>query len=69
MYGIIPRAIKDFFEYRDYQMAAKGSIFDVRMNYFEIYLDSLSDLLSPNFEKLKICNNTALNANPIPVNS
>ena len=43
------------------------------MNYFEIYMESLNNLLaekhSSNAEKLKIYNNKVLNAEPVTVES
>ena len=73
MYGIIPRAIFDFFDYMNKQIEEVESQFKVSMNYFEIYKESLNNLLadkhSSNYEKLKISNNKVLNADPVTVRS
>lgn len=71
MYGIIPRAIFDFFAYMNKQIEQEGSSFKVQMNYFEIYMESLNNLLadmhSGKSENLKISNNKVLNADPVTV--
>lgn len=71
MYGIIPRAIFDFFDYMNKQIDMEGSSFKVGMNYFEIYMESLNNLLadknSVKSENLKINNNKVLNAEPVTV--
>lgn len=72
MYGIIPRAIFDFFAYMNHQIDKEGSKFKVQMNYFEIYMENLNNLLSAEkfngeFERLKILNKTAHNADPVTV--
>ena len=46
MYGIIPRAIRDLFEYINYSISADQASFEVYMNYYEIYMESLNNLLS-----------------------
>lgn len=48
-YGIIPRAIFDFFAYMNNQIDQEGSKFKVQMNYFEIYMESLNNLIGDNF--------------------
>ena len=48
MYGIIPRAIGDIFEAMNRIIEAQGSAFELAVNYFEIYNESINDLLSTN---------------------
>lgn len=71
MYGIIPRAIFDFFAYMNKQIDTEGSSFKIQMNYFEIYMESLNNLLGDKSdmqsENLKIINNKVLNAEPVTV--
>ena len=71
MYGIIPRAIFDFFAYMNKQIDQENSQFKVQMNYFEIYMESLNNLLADkkdnNSVNLKIRNNKVLNADPVTV--
>jgi hypothetical protein len=72
LYGIIPRAIVDLFEYINHAVTQDKARFEVYMNYFEIYMESLNNLLSgskSSSENLKISNNKVLNANPIAVSS
>lgn len=45
MYGIIPRAIRDLFEYINYSISSDQASFEVFMNYYEIYMESLNNLL------------------------
>ena len=45
LYGIIPRAIRDFFEYMNTEIEQEGAQFQVFMNYFEIYKESLNNLI------------------------
>lgn len=45
MYGIIPRAIRDLFEYINYSISSDQASFEVYMNYYEIYMESLNNLL------------------------
>ena len=45
MYGIIPRAIFDFFAYMNKEIDGAGASFKIQMNYFEIYMESLNNLL------------------------
>lgn len=47
LYGIIPRAICDVFEFMNNAIEKEGCTFQLFMNYFEIYLESLNDLLNP----------------------
>jgi len=72
LYGIIPRAIIDLFEYINDAATQDKAGFQVYVNYFEIYMESLNNLLSgskSSSENLKISNNKVLNANPIAVSS
>ena len=46
MYGIIPRAIRDFFEFMNNAIDQEGAKFEIGMNYFEIYKESLNNLLA-----------------------
>jgi hypothetical protein len=50
----------------------EGAQFQVSLNYFEIYKESLNNLLGTSkssAENLKISNSRVLNANPVPVSS
>jgi len=49
----------------------EGSIFELYMNYFQIYMENLTDLLQMNkaAENLKFRGNNILNAETVPVNS
>lgn len=70
MYGIIPRAIRDLFEFVNKSIEADGSQFQISMNYFEIYKESLNNLLGSSkstSENLKISNSKVLNCSPIQV--
>lgn len=71
MYGIIPRAIFDFFAYMNKQIDTEGSQFKIQMNYFEIYMECLNNLLADredvSAENLKISNKKVLNAEPVTV--
>ena len=72
LYGIIPRAIIDLFEYINNAVTQDKARFEVYMNYFEIYMESLNNLLSgskSSSENLKIGGNKVLNANPVAVSS
>ena len=72
MYGIIPRAIRDLFEFVNKSIEADGSQFQISMNYFEIYKESLNNLLGSSkstSETLKISNSKVLNCSPIQVQS
>ena len=48
LYGIIPRAIGDIFEAMNRMIEADGSAFELTVNYFEIYNESINDLLNTN---------------------
>lgn len=72
MYGIIPRAIRDLFEFVNRAVEQDGAQFQIQMNYFEIYKESLNNLLSKNrtsSENLTITNSEVLNAKPMIVYS
>lgn len=71
LYGVIPRAIRDFFEYMNSAIEHDGAKFEVAINYFEIYKESLNDLLSTSKsgENLTISNDKVLNAEPSAVKS
>jgi len=59
LYGIIPRAIRDLFEFINNSIEQDGAQFSIQMNYFEIYKESLNNLLSKTrsvSENLKISN-------------
>ena len=45
LYGIIPRAIRDVFTYMNTAIEQEGAQFELFLNYFEIYKESLNDLL------------------------
>lgn len=69
MYGIIPRAIRDFFEFVNQAIDHNGAQFQVFVNYFEIYKESINNLLvnKSSGENLKISNDKVLNAEPVAV--
>ena len=70
LYGIIPRAIRDFFEYMNTAIEQEGAQFQLGINYFEIYKESLNNLLGASnvtSQNLKISNNKVLNANPLTI--
>ena len=72
LYGIIPRTIRDIFEYMNLAIEQEGARFQLSLNYFEIYKESLNNLLGPKnstSNNLKISNNKVLNAPPHPVES
>lgn len=48
MYGVIPRAIGDIFVAMNRIIEAEGASFALSVNYFEIYNESINDLLSSN---------------------
>lgn len=48
LYGIIPRAIFDIFREINKQIEMYNSEFEIRINYFEIYQESLNNLLATN---------------------
>ena len=48
LYGIIPRAIFDIFKEINKQIDQHNSQYEIKINYFEIYQESLNNLLSPN---------------------
>ena len=71
-YGIIPRAIRDVFRCMNNSIESEGAQFELLMNYFEIYRESLNDLLQPNkaiATNLKIMGNKILNSYKVPVQS
>lgn len=63
LYGVIPRAICDVFEFMNSAVEREGCQFELYMNYFEIYLESLNDLLNPNPKK---SNGLRLNDHGVP---
>ena len=68
MYGIIPRAIRDFFEFMNQAIEKEEAQFQIGINYFEIYKESLNNLLSNTVsENLKITSSKVLNAEPVSV--
>jgi hypothetical protein len=69
LYGIIPRAIRDFFEFVNTAIEHDGAQFQVKVNYYEIYKESINNLLvnKSSGENLKISNDKVLNAEPVPV--
>ena len=72
LYGIIPRAIRDLFIYVNTLIEEEGAQFQISMNYFELFKESLNNLLSntpSTAENLKISGSTVLNAEPTPVYS
>ena len=70
-YGVIPRAIHDFFEFINQEIENENAQFQIGMNYFEIYKESLNNLLGSDTQlnqNLKIIENSkVLNAEPTPV--
>ena len=50
LYGIIPRAIRDLFLFMNEATEKDQAQFQLTMNYFEIYLEKVNDLLNPNRE-------------------
>ena len=48
LYGIIPRAIRDIFTFMNRAIEVDDAQFEMFINYFEIYKESLNDLLQPN---------------------
>jgi len=71
-YGIIPRAIRDIFEFMNYAIEKEGASFELMMNYFEIYKESLNDLLQPNKEQannLKMMGSKVVNSYKVMIDS
>jgi hypothetical protein len=71
-YGIIPRAICDVFKYMNAAIEQEGAQFELYLNYFEIYKESLNDLLQPDRslgDNLKFRDNKVFNAMTVPVTS
>lgn len=72
MYGIIPRAIREFFEYHNSAIDQEGAKFEIGLNYFEIYKESLNNLIARKgavYENLKVTPTKVYNADPTPVHS
>lgn len=73
MYGIIPRAIRDFFEFMNNAIVQEDAQFQIGLNYFEIYMESLTNLLGPDdysSQNLKIVQDQrVLHAPPVLVRS
>lgn len=68
MYGIIPRAIRQFFEGVNRLIEQEGAQFQIGLNYFEIYNESINNLLSNELnENLTINDNRVINAPPVVV--
>lgn len=71
-YGIIPRAIRDIFEFMNNSIETEGAQFELMMNYFEIYKESLNDLLQPNKEiacNLKMMGSKIINSYKVMIDS
>ena len=71
-YGIIPRAIRDIFEFMNYSIEREGAQFELMMNYFEIYKESLNDLLQPNKDianNLKMMSSKVVNSYKVMIDS
>lgn len=71
-YGIIPRAIRDIFEFMNYAIEKEGAQFELMMCYFEIYKESLNDLLQPNKEiatNLKMMGSKIINSYKVMIDS
>ena len=71
-YGIIPRAIRDIFEFMNYAIEREGASFELMMNYYEIYKESLNDLLQPNKEaanNLKMMGSKVVNSYKVMIDS
>jgi hypothetical protein len=71
-YGIIPRAIRDIFEFMNYAIEKEGASFELIMNYFEIYKESLNDLLQPNKDSsanLKMMGSKVVNSYKVMIDS
>lgn len=45
LYGIIPRAIFDIFQEINQQIETMGALFEIKVNYFEIYNECLNSLI------------------------
>ena len=45
LYGVIPRAIFDIFTEINKQIDTLGSLFEIKVNYFEIYNECLNNLI------------------------
>ena len=70
MYGIIPRAIRHFFDGINHSIEQEGSQYQIGLNYFEIYNENIINLLSDDQnENLTIIENRVLNAPPNIVDS
>lgn len=70
LYGVIPRAIHDFFEFMNSEIENEGAQFHIGISYFEIYKESLNNLLGSDTllsQNLKIGDSKVLNADPVPV--
>ena len=48
LYGVIPRAIFDIFNEINRMIEAHGAQVELKINYYEIYMEIFNDLLSPN---------------------
>lgn len=48
LYGIIPRAIFDIFNEINRMIEAHGAQVELKINYYEIYMEIFNDLLAPN---------------------
>lgn len=48
LYGVIPRAIYEIFVEINKQIEIYNSQFEIKINYFEIYNESLNNLLATN---------------------
>ena len=71
-YGIIPRAIRDIFEFMNNSIETEGAQFELMMNYFEIYKESLNDLLQPNKDiacNLKMMGSKIINSYKVMIDS
>ena len=76
LYGIIPRAIRDVFTFMNKAIEQEQCQFELLINYFEIYKESLNDLLQTDkklAENLKIVLNNGkcviYNSKAVPVSS
>jgi hypothetical protein len=72
LYGIIPRAIRDIFNFINTSIEQDDSKFELLINYYEIYKEILNDLLCPDKhlgENLKITDHGVLKQTTVTVTS